>query len=88
MHASAIDLEDRPRDFGDRLLEERKRLGMEVHELAHLAGMTDYMQKRFENGTSIIPIDYLQALAARSDADVLYIITGNRKSTGSRSDPQ
>lgn len=79
MPASAIDLEDRPRDFGDRLLEERKRLGMEVHELAHLAGMTDYMQKRFENGTSIIPIDYLQALAARSDADVLYIITGSRK---------
>ncbi|MBA1184515.1 helix-turn-helix domain-containing protein [Stutzerimonas nitrititolerans] len=78
MSVTAIDLEDRPRDFGERLLEERKRLNLEVHELAHLAGMTDYMQKRFENGTSTIPIDYLQALAARSDADVLYIITGTR----------
>ncbi len=78
MSVTAIDLEDRPRDFGERLLEERKRLNLEVHELAHLAGMTDYMQKRFENGTSTIPIDYLQALAARSDADLLYIITGTR----------
>ena len=75
---TAIDLDDQPRHFGDRLLEERKRLGLEVHELAHLAGHTDYMQKRFENGTSIIPIDYLQALAARSDADILYIITGTK----------
>ncbi|OSO71393.1 transcriptional regulator [Stutzerimonas stutzeri] len=78
MSASPIDLDDRPRDFGDRLLEERKRLGLEVHELAHLAGQTDYMQKRFENGTSVMPINYLQALAARSKADVLYIITGTR----------
>lgn len=64
--------------FGARLAEERQRLGLQVHELAHLAGVTDYMQKRFENGTSTIPIDYLQALAARSDADVLFIITGTR----------
>lgn len=76
--AAATDLDDRPRDFGDRLLEERKRLGLQVHELAHLAGQTDYMQKRFENGTSVMPIDYLQALAARSKVDVLYIITGTR----------
>lgn len=69
---------DFPAAFGARLLEERHRLGLQVHELAHLAGQTDYMQKRFENGTSIIPIDYLQALAAHSEADVLYIITGTR----------
>jgi len=78
MSASPIDLDDRPRDFGDRLLEERKRLGLQVHELAHLAGQTDYMQKRFENGTSVMPIDYLQALAAHSEVDVFYIITGIR----------
>lgn len=79
MRPSTIDLDDRPRDFGDRLLEERKRLGLQVHELAHLAGHTDYMQKRFENGTSVIPIDYLQALAAHSEVDVFYVITGVRK---------
>ncbi|WP_313473933.1 helix-turn-helix domain-containing protein [Stutzerimonas kunmingensis] len=64
--------------FGARLTEERERLGLAIHELAHLAGITDYLQKRFENGSSVIPIDYLQALAARSDADVLYIITAQR----------
>lgn len=67
---------DLPTQFGARLTEERKRLGLAVHELAHLAGITDYMQKRFENGTSVIPIDYLQALTIRSDADVPFIITG------------
>lgn len=77
--AAAIDLDDSPRDFGDRLLEERKRLGLQVHELAHLAGQTDYMQKRFENGTSVMPIDYLQALAAHTEVDVFYIVTGIRR---------
>lgn len=67
--------------FGARLTEERERLGLAVHELAHLAGITDYMQKRLENGTSVIPIDYLQALAARSDGNVLYIITGAHSGT-------
>lgn len=62
--------------FGARLTEERERLGLAIHELAHLAGITDYKQKRFENGSSVIPIDYLQALAARTEADVLYVITG------------
>lgn len=60
--------------FGARLTEERERLGLAIHELAHLAGITDYKQKRFENGSSVIPIDYLQALAARSGVDVLYVI--------------
>lgn len=74
----AHELNDTPENFGKRLAEERKRLGLQLHEMAHLAGVTDYMQKRFENGTSIIPIDYLQAMAARSDADILYIITGTK----------
>lgn len=69
---------DLPAQFGARLTEERERLRLEPHELAHLAGITDYQQKRFENGTSVIPIDYLQAVAARTDADLIYIITGTR----------
>ncbi len=75
VHATHDDL---PGAFGERLAQERKRLGLAIHELAHLAGITDYQQKRYENGTSTMPIDYLQALAARTDADVLYIITGTR----------
>lgn len=68
-----------PASFGARLAEERKRLGLEVHELAHLAGITDYLQKRFENGTSVITIDYLQAIALRGDVDIHYIITSAKK---------
>lgn len=75
---STAQLIDLPSAFGARLREERTRLGLAVYELAHLAGHTDYMQKRFENGTSVITIDYLQTLAARTDADITYIITGHR----------
>lgn len=75
---STAQLFDLPAAFGARLREERERLGFAVYELAHLAGHTDYMQKRFENGTSVITIDYLQTLAARTDVDVLYVITGQR----------
>ncbi len=78
MIAAAIDLDDQAGHFGNRLTEERERLGLAVHELAHVGGVTDYMQKRFENGTSVIPIDYLQALMIRSDLDVPYVITGTR----------
>lgn len=63
--------------FGARLTEERERLGLAIHELAHLAGITDYKQKRFENGSSVIPIDYLQALAARTEVNILYVISAH-----------
>lgn len=76
MNPAHATIDDLPGAFGARLAQERKRLGLAIHEQAHLAGITDYQQKRFENGTSTIPIDYLQTLAARSDADVMYIITG------------
>ncbi|WP_421684490.1 helix-turn-helix transcriptional regulator [Stutzerimonas urumqiensis] len=70
-------LDDMPREFGARLKQERERLGLQIHELAHLAGITDYMQKRFENGTSVISIHYLQALAAQ-DIDVMFVISAKR----------
>jgi transcriptional regulator with XRE-family HTH domain len=72
---------DTPTSFGARLTEERQRLGLAVHELAHLAGITDYLQKRFENGTSVIPIDYLQALAVRTDADLQFLVTGRQRAS-------
>lgn len=78
MNAPAREVDDQRASFGERLLEERKRLYLQLHEMAHLCGVTDYMQKRFENGTSTITIDYLHALAARTDADVLYLVTGTR----------
>ena len=74
-HRSPLDDND---TFGARLREERARLGMAVHELAHLAGRPDVTQARYESGATPIPVDYLQALMRRSDVDVLYIITGSR----------
>ncbi|WP_312571391.1 helix-turn-helix domain-containing protein [Stutzerimonas balearica] len=73
------DLGDLPKRFGTRLTEERERLGLAVHQLAHNVGITDYKQKRLENGSSVISIDYLQALSvSSSEIDILYIITGTR----------
>lgn len=68
------DLDDAPA-FGARLRAERERLGLQVHELAHLCGRTDHTQKRYEEGREAIPADYLQALHRRTDANVMLIIS-------------
>lgn len=73
---------DEDPDFGARLQEERERLGLEVHELGHLAGKPVNIQKRYEKGTATIPIRYLQALALRTDIDLLYVIKGKRSAPG------
>ena len=64
--------------FGQRLRAERERLGLAVHELAHLGGFVDVVQRQFEAGERAIPIDYLQALLVRTDVDVAYLVTGRR----------
>lgn len=64
--------------FGQRLRAERERLGLALHELAHLGGFVDVVQRQFEAGERPIPIDYLQALVARTDVDVAFLITGRR----------
>lgn len=70
-----IELDDAPA-FGARLRAERERLGLAVHELAHLCGRTDHTQKRLEDGREAIPVDYLQALHQRTGARVMWIVTG------------
>lgn len=67
---------DDDRAFGARLRAERERLGLEVHELAHLGGRPDFTQRQYEAGEIPIPIDYLQALAWRSDIDVWRVVSG------------
>lgn len=69
---------DTDQEFGQRLRAERERLGLEVHELAHLGGRPDVTQRHYEAGEKPMPIDYLQALLARTDVDVAYLITGRR----------
>lgn len=65
--------------FGARLRAERERLGLAVNELAHQGGRPDFTQVLYEAGEQPIPVDYLQALNARTDVDVWWIITGERK---------
>lgn len=73
-----IDVLDDDQAFGARLRTERERLGLKVHELAHLAGRPEGTQKHYEAGTKPIPVDYLQALHVRSDVDVMFVVTGTR----------
>lgn len=70
------DLLDDDHAIGARLRAERERLGLAVHELAHLCGRTDHTQKRYEDGSQPIPADYLHALHRRTDAQVLWIVVG------------
>lgn len=67
------DLDD-DKAIGARLRAERERIGLDVHELAHLCGRTDYIQKRYESGKAVIPADYLQALFLRTDIEVNFIL--------------
>lgn len=70
------ELLDDDKAFGARLRAERERLGLELHELAHLCGRTDYEQRRFEDGKESIPIDYLQALSVYTDVNLKRLILG------------
>lgn len=73
---------DEDPDFGARLREERERLGLEIHDFGHLGGKPVNIQKRYEKGTSSMTIRYLQAIALRTDIDLLYVITGQRSEAG------
>lgn len=75
----SVTLLDDDHVFGARLRAERERVGLELHELAHLGGRPDFTQVLYEAGEKPIPVDYLQALNARTDVDVWWVITGERK---------
>lgn len=72
-----IELDD-DATFGARLRAERERLGLQLHELAHLGGRPEGTQRHFEAGSKPIPVDYLQALHVRTDVDVWFVLTGQR----------
>jgi transcriptional regulator with XRE-family HTH domain len=60
--------------FGARLRAERERIGLAVHELAHLCGRTDHTQRRYEAGKQAIPAEYIQALFFRTDIEVNFVL--------------
>jgi len=63
--------------FGDRLKEERKRLGLTQTEFASLGGIVKFTQLTYESGKSTPNLEYLQKLH-QSGVDAYYVLTGQR----------
>ena len=63
--------------LGDRLREERKRMGLNQPEFAALANTTKQTLFSWENGKTA-PDGFQMAALAAAGADVLYVLTGSR----------
>ena len=70
--------------IGERLREERERLGLNQTDFAAVGGIGRKTQFNYESGERAPDGAYLAAIAA-AGADVLYILTGQR--TGGASAP-
>ena len=65
--------------IGDRLREERERLGLTQTDFAELIGASKNTQSNYEKGTRKPDSDYLMRLEEAS-ADPAYVLTGQRSS--------
>lgn len=65
--------------IGDRLKEERERLGFNQTEFAAKAGASKNSQYNYEKGERSPDASYLAAVAEQG-VDVLYVITGQHSS--------
>lgn len=63
--------------FGERLREERRRLGLTQGDLAAVASIATNTQANYEKGTRNPDSAYLAAVAG-AGVDVLYVLTGQR----------
>ncbi|HYD38745.1 MAG TPA: helix-turn-helix transcriptional regulator [Allosphingosinicella sp.] len=63
--------------FGERLKEERKRLGFKQAEFAALAGVDVPKQSLYENDRRGLRAPYLSRVAEKG-VDILYVLTGRR----------
>ncbi|SUD65878.1 Helix-turn-helix domain [Pandoraea pnomenusa] len=61
--------------LGERLKQERKRLGLNQEEFAAHGGVKRYAQLNYENGSRKPDSDYLAAVASLG-VDVLFVLTG------------
>ena len=68
-------------NIGERLREERVRLGFNQADFAALAGVAKTSQFNYEKGERSPDAAYLAAVA-RKGVDVLYVVTGERLSVG------
>ncbi|KTC26543.1 hypothetical protein AO239_07365 [Pseudomonas sp. ICMP 19500] len=64
-------------NIGERLREERVRLGFNQAEFAAFAGVAKTSQFNYEKGDRSPDADYLAAVAARG-VDILYVVIGQR----------
>lgn len=63
--------------FGARLKEERKALGVSIKDFSALGGVEANAQGRYEKGARMPKSDYLMAIH-RNGVDILYVLTGVR----------
>lgn len=73
--------------IGERLREERERLGFNQPDFAALAGTTKKSQIDYEKGATFPKANYLEVIA-NAGADVLYILTGRRSVEVQPSNPR
>lgn len=66
--------------IGERLKEERERLGLSQTDFAALAGASKNTQYNYEKGGRSPDSIYLAAAAAQG-VDILYVVTGQRAPT-------
>lgn len=64
-------------DVGDRIREERDRLGLNQTDFGSAAGVSRGTQKAYELGTSSPDIRYFSALE-KMGVDIVYVITGHK----------
>src|SRR5689334_8167109 len=67
---------------GDRLREERTRVGLSQEELAAVGGLRKQAQLNYESGTRSPDASYLLALES-AGVDIVYVLTGRRVVTDS-----
>ncbi len=63
--------------IGERIAEERKRLGLSQAAFAELVGVSFSSQRRYENETRVPDTDYVSALST-AGIDVGYVLSGQR----------
>lgn len=69
--------ESTPLSAGERLREERMRLGFKQEEFAQLGGVNRNTQGSYEKNERTPDLNYLSAIAAQG-VDVLFVVTGVR----------
>jgi transcriptional regulator with XRE-family HTH domain len=68
-------------EIGQRLKEERERLGLSQAHFAGIGDLTKQAQINYEQGKRSPDTAYLAALAKHTNIDALYVITGKRAIT-------